>query len=300
MALFTSLLKPYSKLSHALNSRIEALHRENEAIKDDTTKIRKSIDDNTLNERIEWLSSSVYPSQQSDIIAQRQDGTGEWFLNSPEFKTWTDCPGKTLFCPGVPGAGKTMILSIAIDHLLKTPYSTDVGVAYIYFNYKACQDQTAAALLAAILKQLIQPRPLIGQFFRELFNRHAERQTKPSLEEIRDALKIAVTGLSSVFVLVDALDECQDYTRRQFLAELRGLRTRTDLRLMCTARSIPEVEDEIENEFAGALKLEVRAASEDMKNFVNSRIERLPKCVRDDSALQKLVLDKISEAADGM
>ena len=39
-------------------------------------------------EMLEWLSSVDYSSQQADFLRQRQEGTGQWFLNSPQFQEW--------------------------------------------------------------------------------------------------------------------------------------------------------------------------------------------------------------------
>jgi hypothetical protein len=64
--------------------------------------------------------SSHYPLQQSDFIAQREEGTGEWLLKSIEFQQWLAQTNQTLFCPGMPGAGKTITSSIVINHLHKT------------------------------------------------------------------------------------------------------------------------------------------------------------------------------------
>ncbi|KAH9233822.1 hypothetical protein K456DRAFT_310244 [Colletotrichum gloeosporioides 23] len=36
-------------------------------------------------------------------------GTCEWFLCSERYKDWVDTPGETLFCPGLPGAGKSVL-----------------------------------------------------------------------------------------------------------------------------------------------------------------------------------------------
>ena len=47
-----------------------------------------------------------FPAQQSDIIGRRQEGTGQWFLNAPDIVKWLREPKETLFCPGIPGAGK--------------------------------------------------------------------------------------------------------------------------------------------------------------------------------------------------
>src|ERR1700759_771510 len=55
-----------------------------------------------------WLTSVNYGPYQSDIIARRQGGTGEWILKSHEFQEWLKQNHQTLFCPGIPGAGKTI------------------------------------------------------------------------------------------------------------------------------------------------------------------------------------------------
>lgn len=128
---------------------------------------------------LEWISSTTFPAQQSDLIAQRQEGIGLWFLNSPEYTQWmqADNTSSTLLCTGIPGAGKTMIAATAIDHLLETVQCNDIGVAYIYCNYKKQSEQTATALLAGILKQLVQGRPSAAEPAERIFNRHSTRGT---------------------------------------------------------------------------------------------------------------------------
>jgi Cdc6-like AAA superfamily ATPase len=231
-------------------------------------------------------------------MGRRQERTGQWFLDAPEFARWLCQPKETLFCPGIPGAGKTMIAAIAIDHLLKTVQSSSIGVAYVYCNYKAQEEQDATSLLAAILKQLVQVRPSLVEPIKQLHRQHASGGTKPSLDEIFGALRLVLASYSTVHVVIDALDECRDRdgTRRQFLAKLRDLQAGTNLRLMVTSRFIPEIVDE----FREALTLEVQASRADVKRFVVGQIYRLPKCVQRDSALQGIVQEKIVEAVDGM
>jgi hypothetical protein len=66
---------------------------------------------------INWHSSVDHATQQSDFISRRQEGTGQWLLNSDEFQAWLNKSKQTLFCPGIPGAGKTMITSIVVNYL---------------------------------------------------------------------------------------------------------------------------------------------------------------------------------------
>jgi hypothetical protein len=105
---------------------------------------------------LKWISSTDFPAQQSDMIDRRQEETGQWFLDAPEFNNWIHGSKETLFCPGMPGAGKTMIAALAIDHLSRTIQNDTNGVVYIYCNYKTRADQNTTILLAAILRQLVQ------------------------------------------------------------------------------------------------------------------------------------------------
>lgn len=261
-------------------------------------KLRQDQDSAEHRRLVEWISPTDYPAQQSDIIKRRQEGTGQWFLDAPEVVRWLSNPKGTLFCPGIPGAGKTMVAAIAIDHLLKSVQNSLHGVAYIYCNYKAQKEQDASSILAAILKQLVQARPSVAEPVERLHEQHANQGTRPSLDEVFSALRAVLAHYPTVYIVIDALDKCQDGdgTRRQFLAKLRDLQAGRDLRLMATSRSISEVVDE----FREALRLEVQASKEDVKRFVAGQKYRLPKCIQRDPALQDIVQDKIVEAVDGM
>jgi hypothetical protein len=97
---------------------MDAIHSENQVIKDDTSFVRKAIpaleigvdeiqqDQNRQrhHKMMDWISSTDFPTQQSDFIVRRQEGTGLLFLSSPEFTKWIRGSKQTLFCPGIPGA----------------------------------------------------------------------------------------------------------------------------------------------------------------------------------------------------
>lgn len=153
-------------------------------------------------------------------------------------------------------------------------------------------------MLAAILKQLVQARLSLVDPVERLYKQHADRGTRPSPDEVFGALLDVLERYSTVYIVVDALDECldSDGTRRQFLAKLRGLQAESDVRLMATSRFIPEIVDM----FNEGLKLEVQASEEDVKRFVAGQICRLPECIQRDPMLQESVQENIVEAVDGM
>lgn len=246
----------------------------------------------------DWVSSIDFGTQQSDLINQRQEGTGVWFTDSPDFLDWLQSSNQALFCPGIPGAGKTMIAAIAVNHLWKQTKDQDIGLAYIYCSYKTQAEQKAGILVSTILKQLIQERPSIAEPVKMLYEHHRDRRTRPSLEEIQTALRAVISSYSRVYVAIDALDECQDDdgSRSQLLAILRDLQSKANLNLMVTSRFIPE----IKQKFSLSPVLEIRASASDVECFVAGQIRLLPGFVQGDVGLQKAVQDQISMAVDGM
>jgi hypothetical protein len=274
-------------LLNALNGRI---------VRDNTSKLVQVQDNHENRIVLDWLTPVDFAVQQSDIISRRQEGTGTWFTDSPEFLSWVHVGNRTLFCPGIPGAGKTMVAAIAVDHLWKHVQNQAIGVAFVYCNYKSQADQTAANLASAILKQLIQGLVLISEPVTNLHKRHAKLRTRPSFGEIQDAIQIVVSNYSRVYVIIDALDECLKDHRIQLLSMLRSLQSNGNLNLMATSRFIPEVE----KHFSCLPLLEVRANDSDVKLFVAGQMYRLPTCVQRDSDLQETIQKGINMAVKGM
>jgi Cdc6-like AAA superfamily ATPase len=90
-----------------------------------------------------WLTATDYSSQQRHFIATRREATGEWLLTSEEFQKWLATNKSTLYCPGIPGSGKTIMSAVVVNHLL-TSYRDEpsIGIAYVYCNYGLQEEQT--------------------------------------------------------------------------------------------------------------------------------------------------------------
>ncbi|KAF2192220.1 hypothetical protein K469DRAFT_716724 [Zopfia rhizophila CBS 207.26] len=139
-----ALQMDHFKLSQAIKDDTSFVRTHVPVIQSGVDKIRQDQDSARHRRLLEWISPTDYPAQQSDIIKRRQEGTGQWFLDAPEVARWLSEPKGTLFCPGIPGAGKTMVAAIAIDHLLKLVQNNSHGVAYVYCNYKAQEERDAS------------------------------------------------------------------------------------------------------------------------------------------------------------
>lgn len=246
-----------------------------------------------------WISPTDFVAQQSDILRRRQEGTGQWFLDTSEVTDWLNGLNfnGTLFCTGIPGAGKTILAALTIDHLCTQRRDHSVGIAWLYCSYKSRVEQSVEVLLEAILQQLIHvDTPSIAHLAKQLQHVHETKASRPTKQELIKTLEAACAELKTVYIVVDALDECPDGTRRQLLAHLNQLKKSADLRLFVTSRHIPAITEE----FQDALKIDVRAQDQDIKRFLTGQLDRLPRCLQFDAELQLMVQEKITEATDGM
>jgi Cdc6-like AAA superfamily ATPase len=235
------------------------------------------------------------------IIARRQHGTGEWLLKASDYLDWRAGMQSTLLCPGIPGAGKTMMVSIIIDDLWKQfEAHNDIAVVYLYCSFKRQQEQRLVDLLATLVRQLFQERSHLPGTVRSMYQRHVSRNTRPSIDELRDVLRSLTGTYSRVFFVVDALDECTnlDRTCDVLLAELFQLQalSKDSMAILATSRFIPEILDQFRN----ATRLEIRASEEDVGRYLDGQMPRLASCVMRRAELKEKIKIKIIESVDGM
>lgn len=248
---------------------------------------------------LNWLSKIDYAPQQNDYISRREQGTGERLLRSPEFTAWLEAGKQTLFCPGIPGAGKTIQTSILVDHLIDSFYEeSTVGVAYQYFNFQRHQDQKAEFLMANLIKQLAQYQTPLPSSVKSLYERLEKKKKRPSLQDLLETLQSVVSSYSRVFVVLDALDECDDSdgSRTKLLDGLFNIQSKVGLNLFATSRFI----ESIEKRFAGLPSVTIRPSQEDIFNFLDKHMAQLPDFVQGDEDLQNEIKTEIEAAIEGM
>jgi hypothetical protein len=286
-------VKKFQKNQQQMN---HAQYRAVDHIRDRIDSREASDEQGTI---LDWLTPVDYASQQNDFISRRQAGTGQWLLDSAEFKAWVETERETLFCPGIPGAGKTILTSIVVDNLT-TRFRNDesIGIAYVYCNFRQKNDQKTQDLLASLLKQLAQRRPFLPDSVKSLYETHRSTRTRPSLEEISGTLQSMTALYSKVFIIVDALDECQtsDGCRSRFLSEIFALQAKYGANIFATSRSIPEITEQ----FEGSMSLEIRASEYDVRRYVDGHMTHLPSFVRQNQDLQEKIKAEIVKTVDGM
>jgi hypothetical protein len=239
------------------------------SIRSDTTALRDDIAVRHKQDLTKWICPADYHVQHQDSIDRHQTGTGQWFLQDTKFQEWNRSKDATLFCPGIPGAGKTIIAALVIDHLLRSQHVADEPVTFIYCNYKRQSEQSAKHMISSILRQIIDIQPGVPMLVQEFYTSHTTKRTTPSPDEIEQVLEAASKGLQRLTIIVDALDECETRARQDFLSAVETLRRRCEVRLLATSRPLPTVQSH--PTFLGKPTLEVKASDEDLEKYIRSR-----------------------------
>ena len=185
-----------------------------------------------------------------------------------------------------------------IDHLKRTYTDAKVGMAFVYCSYKD-PEQTPENLMASLLRQFAQRLPSLPEEIKNMYQEHEKDRTRPSLTEYLRLLHKVARMFDQAFLLVDALDECKEDggARKRLLVALRELSA--SFRVVVTSRWVPA----IESEFGEALKLEIRADSKDVAEYVRSRIAMAPRLMRHleaDPMLESMISRKIVDNCHGM
>ncbi|KAJ7575473.1 hypothetical protein C8J56DRAFT_801245 [Mycena floridula] len=248
---------------------------------------------------LEWISKLDFQAIQNETFAKHTAGTGEWFLKKQEFVDWKNGKTKFLWCPGIPGAGKTILL----QHLHSTILQPKIAVICIYCDYRRQGEQTPIQLLGSILKQLVQQHPVLSDHLLMLHNTCLSRGAHPSITELFAALQAEVLLYSQVYIVVDALDESSESNQARelfFSPDAQGIWSLPDhVHLLITSRDIPT----ISQKFHSMPKIYIAAHNEDLEIYINHRIatdNKLKRLVKEDMKLAAEIIDQVILKAAGM
>ena len=132
---------------------------------------------------MQWLSALDFERTQAETYAQRVEGTSDWILHHPRFRSWLigRLLSPVLWCHGLAGTGKTIGTSIVVNYLRRAASGPRSAVAFIYCNEDAQPEQTALALLSSLCAQLAaqsatQLPPLQLKLYQQMVALDADRR----------------------------------------------------------------------------------------------------------------------------
>ncbi|GFF61350.1 hypothetical protein IFM51744_10658 [Aspergillus udagawae] len=86
----------------------------------------------------DWISPMLFFAAHERISAARQEGTCDWFIQSPTFTDFIAHRWTAMWAVGIPRSGKTVLSSAIVDYLRRFSPSSPhrAAVAYAYCDYR--------------------------------------------------------------------------------------------------------------------------------------------------------------------
>lgn len=219
-------------------------------------------------------------------------------LRSPEWANWLAAERRCLWIHGIPGAGKTVLMSYLIEQIKRhcgQSQKEQVAYVYYYFYYGHNQDE-AVPFLRWLLNQLCRQADFIPDNVYKMYKYGGE----PSIKELLEALEDVLDNFKITYVIVDAIDESNP--RENLLKVLRNLVTDPrfkKLQLLASSREYIDIERVME-EFSVSVSMSNPFVEEDIRLRVRSTLQSDPKFRRWPQELLDEVENAVSTGAKGM
>ena len=237
-----------------------AIHDELQGVVKGVEGLRISQDRDRRKNALSQLTTIDFEANHADIASRRAISTGGWFLESAQFTSWwRNESSSVLWCPGIPGSGKTTLSSLVIDNLrVEIAKNPSIGLAGMYCSYR--NTQSTVNLMGSIIRQLLEPLDI------------EPPSTPLTLEKARAVMPKILTTYSKVMLVIDALDECED--RVTLLRELQQLMqsmsagmSKTLIHIFVTGRN--SVASDVERMLMPAYQFEIRSKNDDVRVFLH-------------------------------
>lgn len=192
-------------------------------------------------------------------------GTGAWFLESSNYADWLGRSPDTsgmLWCHGLPGVGKSVLASLAVDDLQRRQRRDGFYLAHFFCDDYLRSHQTTPAIMQTILAQLIEQG---DEDLLELAHGHLPMIGSGNDPENLMKIITQVCALKRpIFIVFDAEDEMSHTVRPmvvRFLQSLHG----SNCRVLVTSRLPPSDDRGVPLMFIGG-------CNEDIKRYAERRL----------------------------
>ncbi|KAF5656276.1 ankyrin repeat-containing protein [Fusarium circinatum] len=264
-------------------------------------------------EILNWIGQPDWRHAQHEHFAKHEPGTGQWFLDHPDFEKWVNGDKQILLCQGDPGAGKTVMASVMINHLKSRVTLKDDGhkiasaIIFFYFNSGEREQQRPHHVMWNLLRQLVENLPdPVPHGVADLFERYkADGSASLKIEDIMEAVYDAAASITKLFIVIDAIDEGEEADLKELLPRLFELQNRANTCIAATSRYLGWIRDIFQRCGPTYASLRIEAANEDVERYLDERLknhEVIQACesMAQRSSLVKEVQDGIKDAAQAI
>ncbi|KAH6714163.1 hypothetical protein BKA61DRAFT_56426 [Leptodontidium sp. MPI-SDFR-AT-0119] len=271
------------------------------ALDSDQAERKKIFIDDKRQKMLQVLGSIEARNWQDSNIRLRQLGTGIWFTEGPEFMEWLSQERSKLWINGIPGAGKTILMSSTIQKIEAELQPTE-ALAFFYCDYKDSTTHNASTILGSLAKQLIMRHEDCFEDLTAFYDDHVcsdQSIRTPLPEELCQLINKVSAHFDTVMIVVDGLDEILN--GRAEISRLLATLNSASGSIKTILSSRPEVD--IGHALADYRTISIAAQSSDIRLYIASEIEQRIHDERleiNEQSLKEHIMITLAERCDGM
>lgn len=206
----------------------------------------------------------------NNAFKKHEPHTSAWFLRSTEWQKWLSpaADARFLWLHGLPGSGKTVLASVAVEHL-KTIRRQSPGtcLAFYYCHYSHRGDE-ALPLLSWVVGQACRHLNWVPPELQELFDHGHE----PQVHELQNVLAALLERLETLHLVIDAVDESTPREDLLSLASVLVLDKRfAKVRMFATSREYYDIQ-RVFGGLSASLSMSNSSVDEDLRLFVRAKL----------------------------
>lgn len=108
-------------------------------------------------QQLNLLSMVDYGGHHRKLQKLRHHGTGTWLTEVQNFSSWQESGDSGCFCCfGIPGSGKTILVSHTIDSMSSSYQEVVSAIYYYYYDYANIKALEASSVVGAMTRQLLE------------------------------------------------------------------------------------------------------------------------------------------------
>ncbi|KAJ5419723.1 uncharacterized protein N7487_003273 [Penicillium crustosum] len=232
----------------------------------------------------------------------------EWILQNPEYLSWRDGEDICLlWIKGGAGKGKTMMSIGLIEELSRIRHEPTV-VAYSFCENANNALNTLESIIKGLILQLMNQQTDLKESLRSRWDTMHDRfnEDMTSWQNLWNVLMEMLDRChcSKIFIIVDALDECQDKGMADFFKRLvrNGLDQPAKIKWLLTSRPLDSAERALlvgRDQVQVNLDLKSKFVFEAVEAYISYKVDELSHLHRYRKTLSTEVKAKLTTKAEG-
>ncbi|CAG8899011.1 unnamed protein product [Penicillium egyptiacum] len=249
----------------------------------------------------DWLEAPDANIEHNAACEKRHTSTGLWLVNGQKFQNWLVERNSFLWINGFAGCGKSVLCSTAIQYTVRErQHQPSVGIGFFYFSFNDESKRDCSGMLRALLLQLSAQLEGGEKDLQELHKLY--KSGTPPVAALLNSLRQTICRFNDTYILLDALDECPRYDKREgVLGAVETIRQwdLPTLHLLVTSRNEIDIRHSLETPSSQDISMKNPDTDTDIQNFISYQLSNDPK-LRQWESRHEEIQEKLTSKAQGV